>query len=251
MTHESKEEIASFVDQLEPIYPILCQGQGAGPYSTGGVPQAYLIDASGKIAWSGNPGGLQDSKVEELLKDVEKPHRVSTWGFMIRKSLPEVPEKLAGIPKLLEKMKFGTALKKVEGALGRLEGDDQEAGEAVRAWIEGVATKDMEKAAELVADGKVYKGLLLYEQTEERFKGHDLSKQAKDAGKALQKDKAHALEIKASEKFEKAKKEMLGERKPEDKLKCLKPVLSKKYTETLAGREAAKIAEELEAQVEK
>ena len=210
-----------------------------------------LIDAQGKIAWAGNPAKLQDSKVEELLKDVEKAHRVSTWGFMIRKSLPEVPDKLSGIPKLLEKMKFGSALKKVESALPRLEGEDQEKGEEIRAWIEGVATKDLEKAAALVADGKVYKGFLLYEQTEGRFKGHALAKQAKEAAKALEKDKAHALEIKASEKFEKIKAEMREERKPEDQLKCLKPLLSKKYAETLAGREAAKLAEELEARVEK
>ena len=189
---------------------------------------------------------LKDDQVEELLEDVEAAHRVSTWGFVIRKSLPEVPEKLSGIPKLLEKMKFGQALKKVESALPRLEGEDQEAGEKVRDWIAGVASKGMEKAEALVGDGKVYKGFLEYGVIEQRFKGHDISKEAKAAAKALEKDKAQGLEIKASKKWEKIKQEMAEERKPEDKLKLLKPLLSKKYAETLAGREAAKIAEDLD-----
>ncbi len=44
---------------------------------------------------------------------------------------------------------------------------------------------------------------------------------------------------------------MREERKAEDKLKCLKPMLSKKYAETAAGKEAAKIAEDLESKVKK
>ena len=215
------------------------------------MPAAYLIGADGTIVWQGNPASLGDDVIENNLKDVEKAHRVSTWSFVIRKSLPEVPEKLAGIVKMLEKMKFGGALKKVESTLPKLEGDDAENGEAVRAWLEGVGTKGLRDAAALVEDGKVYKGLLAYEKVEERFKGHDLAKQAKEAVKALKKDKAHALEIKASEKLEKIKKDMAGERKAEDKLKCLKPLLSKKYAETLAGREAAELAEKLESQVDK
>ena len=72
---------------------------------------------------------------------------------------------------------------------------------------------------------------------------------AKAEIKVLKGDKAHALEIKASEKLEKLKKEMREERKPADKLKVLKPLLSKKYAETLAGKEAAEIAEDLEAKI--
>jgi hypothetical protein len=252
VTGESKEIVDPFVEELEPIYPILCQGGGqVHEYSTGGVPTSYLIGADGTVLWHGHPGKLEDDLIEKHLKDVEKAHRVSTWAFMIKQALPELPDKLGGIMKLLEKMKFGAALKKVESTLPKLEGDDQEAGEKVRAWIEEAGTKGIEKAAGLVRDGKVYKGVLEYEIVEERFKGHDLSKQAKNAVKEVKKDKALALEIKASEKFEKIKKDMAEERKPEDKLKCLKPLLSKKYADTLAGREAARIAEELESKIEK
>jgi hypothetical protein len=222
-----------------------------GQYSTGAVPAAYLIGGDGKIVWSGNPGALKDDLVETQLKELDDEHQVSTWSFMIAKSLPVIPAKLAGITKLLEKKKFGGALKKVESALPKLEGGDQEAGEQIRAWIEGVGTKGIEDGAAFVADGKIYKGFLEYEKVEDWFKGHDLAKQAKTAAKALTSDKANGLEIKASEKLVKIKKEMAGERKAEDQLKCLKPLLAKKYAETLAGKEAAELAAGLESKIDK
>ena len=215
------------------------------------MPAAYLIGADDTVVWSGNPSRLSDDVIETQLKELDDKHQVSTWSFMIAKSLPEIPAKLASIAKLLEKKKFGGALKKVESALPKLEGDDQKNGEAIQTWIEGVGTKGIRDAAAFVEDGKVYKGFLEYEKVETWFKGHDLAKQAKGAAKALKSDKAHGLEIKASEKFAKIKKEMAGERKAEDKLKCLKPILSKKYVDTLAGREAAKLAEDLESKIDK
>lgn len=252
MTHETKDVVEPFVTQSEAEYPILCQGRGQiNDYSTGGVPTAYLIDADGTVAWHGHPGDLQDSDIEEHLKKVDKANRVASNVFLIKKSLPPIPESLSAIEHLLEKMKFGEALKKTEAAVEKMEGDEQAAGNALREWIENRGKQDMEKAAAFVADGKIYKGYLQYEEVGELFKGHDLSKQAKDAAKELKRDKHNALEIKASEKLDKIKKEMAGERKAEDKLKCLKPLLGKKYEETLAGKQAAEMAAELEKSVDK
>jgi hypothetical protein len=237
--------VDGFVEALKPIYPILCEAS-TGAYSTGGVPQAYLIGADGTVVWQGHPAGLKDDDIEEHLKKLEKGDRVSTWAFTLSRQLPPVPEKLAGAQKMLEDMKFGAALKSVEGALARLEGDEKAAGEAVRDWIAKRGRDGIEKAATLHRDGQVYKAFLKYEELEELFKGHDLSKEAKNAAKALKSGKETGLEIKASEKLEQVKKDMAGEKDPEDKLKCLKPLLAKKYADTAAGKEAAKLAEELE-----
>ena len=174
---------------------------------------------------------------------------MSTWAFLITKALPPIPESLKDVKKNLEKMKFGAALKKVEGTLEKLEGEDREAGEQIQAWIADHGKSNLEKAAGFVRDNQIYKAFLLYEETEDLFKGHDLAKEAKAAAKALKGDKAHGLEIKASEKLEKIKKAMREERKPEDKLKCLKPLLGKKYAETVAGKEAQKLAGDLETKV--
>jgi hypothetical protein len=238
--------VQAFVDQLGATYPIFAQAGGTGPYSTGGVPSACLISAEGKIVWAGHPGSLSEDQIDTELKNVDKDRRISTWAFNLTRTMPEVPEALDKDAKNLMKGKFGATLKSVEKAVEKLEGDDKAKGEALRDWISGVATKRMETAAGLVSDRQVYAGFKMYGEIEELFNGHDLGKQAKDAAKALEKDKVNGLEIKASEKLEEIKKEIANERKAEDKLKCLKPLLAKKYEETAAGKEAAKMAEELE-----
>ncbi len=248
MTGEDRDRVEPFVEEFGANFPIMCQAQ-SGAYSTGGVPSAYLIGADGTVVWQGHPGNLQDSEIEGHLKDVKKADRVSTWAFTIVKQLPPVPDKLKGVKKSLEKMKFGAALKTVEAALPKLEGEDLEAGEAIRDWIAGNGKTSMDKAATLVRENKIYDAFLVYEGVEDRFKGHQLGKDAKAAAKELKSGKETGLEIKASEKLIKAKKEMRGEKKFEDQLKCLKPVLSKKYAETAAGKEAAKMAEDIEAKL--
>ena len=205
-----------------------------------------MISAEGKIVWAGHPGSLSEDQIDAELKSVDKDRRISTWAFNLTRTMPEVPEALDKDVKNLMKGKFGATLKSVEKAVEKLEGDDKAKGEALRDWISGVATKRMETAAGLVSDRQVYAGFKMYGEIEELFNGHDLGKQAKEAAKALEKDKDTGLEIKASEKLEEIKKEIANERKAEDKIKCLKPLLAKKYEETVAGKEAAKMAEELE-----
>jgi hypothetical protein len=241
---EDRETVQGFVEKHGATYPIFYKAQ-SGDYSTGSVPTAYLIGADGTVVWHGHPAGVNDDILGAELKNVAKDDRVSTWEFSISKALPNIPASMSGVKKLLVKMKFGGALKKVEGALAKLEGDDKAAGEQVLAWISKNAETDLEKAAEFVREGQIYKGYMLYGDVEVRFKGHDLAKQAKASAGALKKGKETKLEIKASEKFEKIKAEMRDERKNEDKLACLKPLLGKKYAETLAGKQAAELAKTL------
>lgn len=245
MSGESRDTVQQFVDKHGAKYPILYEAQ-SGAYSSGGVPHAYLIGSDGKIAWAGHPAGLQHDEIEAQLKKVEKAHRVSTWAFVLQKQMPAVPSAMSGVDKLLEKMQFGAALKKVEAALPKLEGDDKTAGEALREFIAHSGTRGIEKAAEMAREGQPYQAFLQYEQVEERYKGHDLAKQAKDAAKALESDKAAGLEIDAGEKLAGIKKEMASENSADGKLKLLKPLLSKKYAETAAGKEAAKLAADVE-----
>lgn len=250
MTGESREIVDPFVEQLGATYPILCEGN-ANAYSTGGVPSAYLISADGKVVWQGHPASLGDSDIEQHLKDVSKEHRTSSWAFMLSKQLPPIPDKLSSVRKALEDMKFGAALKTVDSTLAKLEGEEKSAAEALREWIAKSATTGMEKAAGLLRDNQAYKAQLAYEEVASRYKGHDFAKQADEAVKAMKKDKAIALELKAGEMLDKAKKELRGESKPEDQLECLKALLSKKYEETQAGKEAAALAAEIEKTVKK
>lgn len=250
VTGQGRDVVDGFVEELEPIYPIITQAN-SGAYSTGGVPQAYLIAADGTVAWEGHPGALGDDEIEALLKDVEKENRVSSWSFFLNKQLPAIPAKLASARKDLDKKKFGSALKKVESTVGKLEGEDKANGEKLQEWISVRGTEPLDKAANLVREGEVYAGYVIYEEIQTLFKGHDMAKQAKAAASALMKDKGNKLEIKAAEKLAEVKSEMRSERKPEDQLDCLKPLLSKKYAETKAGKAAAELAKKIEAKIVK
>jgi len=238
---EDREKVEGFVEKYGVTYPTFYKAQ-SGAYDTRGVPSAYLIGADGTVVWQGHPAGLNDDILSAELKNVEKADRISTWAFTLSKALPHIPGAMSGVKKLLVKMKFGAALKKVEGALGKLEGDDKAAGEQVRDWIAKNGEGDLEQAAEFVRAGEIYKAYTLLGEVESRFKGHGISKQAKGTASELKKGKVSKLEIKATEKLEKIKAEIRDERKNEDKLALLKPLLSKKYADTLAGKQAAKLA---------
>ena len=250
VTGQDRADVVEFVEELDAKDPIICKADSAA-YSTGGIPSAYLIGADGTVLWQGHPASLSDSEIESGLKKVAKKHRVSTWAFTIAKNLPELPEAMSGIDKLLEKMKFGAALKKADQCLAKMEGDDKESGQKVRDFIAARGEESMKKAAEMVRERDVYEAYLLLEKVKDDYKGHALSKQAKDQAKAIKSGSETKLEFKAAEKFAKIKKEMKEEKDAEDKLKVLKPMLSKKYASTKAGEQAAEMATELEGKVEK
>ena len=244
VTSEGPDTVEPFIEKFGAEFPVLARAQ-SGAYSTGGVPSAYLIDVEGKVVWQGHPAALSSDELEGHLKAVDKAYRVDTWSFRLMRQLPPLPDKMSGLLKPLLKRKFGSTLKKAEGISAKLEGEDKEAGEAAVAWLTDRAKTMMDEAAKLIEDNKVYAGAQIYEAVADEYKGHDLGKKAKDALKVVTSDKAKKLEIKASELLIKLKKEMAGERKAEDKLAVLKPLLSKKYAETLAGQEAAKLASSL------
>ena len=99
-------------------------------------------------------------------------------------------------------------------------------------------------------EGKVYEAASTYEHIAAVFKKHDLSKQAKSALKELLSDPERKLEFKAGEKLAKIMEE-IKELKPKKALLKLKPLLGKKYRETAAGKKAAKVAEALEAELDR
>ncbi len=243
---EPKEKIEAFVAKHDAKYPIFCSTK-VNDYSGTGIPRVALISADGKVLFVGSPSGVSNSMIERALKDVSKPNRISTWAFTINKALPDVPEKMSAVVKDLAKKKFGAALKRAEGIAPKLEGDDKANGDTVVEWIRKRATDNMDQAATLVSEGKIFAAHNLYETIEDEFKGHALSKEAKAACKELLSDKANKLEVKAGEKFEALKAEARKERTAEKKIDVLKAMLSKKYAETEAGKAAAKLIEKIKA----
>lgn len=248
MSGQPADTVKAFVEKYEAIYPVFGEGR-ANDYSTGGVPSAALIAADGTVAAVGHPNELKDDMIQEQLDKMAKDDRVSTKAFMIARALPPLPEKLSKIEKDLLKDKLGKALTTVEKSLEKLPEEDKEVGEKIRVWIEKKGTDGLANAARLLEKGKVFAAFRGYEEVEDLFKGHDISKQAKGEIAKMKKDKAMKLEIKAGEKWEKIQEELRSARTPKDALKAIAPMCTKKYAETEAGKEAADLQTKLEAQV--
>jgi hypothetical protein len=183
------------------------------------------------VVWAGHPAGLTNETIEEALASVNL--------------VPDMPRSLSAISKLLEREKFGDALKKLPKLLEKLEGEDKEAGEKVLAFIDGRGTKGLEKASKLLEKGEVGKSYKRYDRLADLFKNHDYGVQAKKAAADIMANKEYKYEIQAEEKWIKIRGELDG-LAAKKALKLLKPLLAKKYAETKYGKIAAKKAQAIE-----
>lgn len=231
---EPTSAIEGFIEEFDAKYPMITQANDAmSEYGIAGYPSAYLVGPDGEVLWAGHPGSFQTTMIEEHLDSVEM--------------FPDMPKSLKAVEKSMKSGKYGDALKKVEALItkGKLPDEDKDLAEKLRANIDGRATKGFERAAKSLREGDAYKAYQSYEKIETGFKGHAHSKTAKEHGKKLMGDKIHKTEIKAAEKWAKIKPQLKG-MAAKKALALLKPLLSKKYAETKAGKKAAEKARNYE-----
>lgn len=227
---EPANAVEGFIEEFDCKYPTITQANDAmSEYGIGGYPSAVLVGPDGDVLWAGHPGSFQTSMIEEHLGSVEL--------------FPDIPKSLKAVEKSMKKGKLGDALKKVEALItkGKLPDEDKDIAEKLRASIDGRATKAFERAEKSLREGDAYKAYKSYAKVEDGFKGHPHSKTAKEHGKKLMGDKTHKNEIKAAEKWAKIQPELKG-LAAKKALQLLKPLLSKKYAETRAGKKAAEKA---------
>ncbi len=232
VAREPKSAIETFIEELEAKHPIaIASNSSISSYGTSGIPAAFLIDADGEVVWAGHPAGLTNETIEEALTGVNL--------------IPDLPRSLKSITKLLDRDKFGDALKKLPKMLEKLEGEEKEAGEKTLAWIDGRGTKGLEKAAKMLQKGEISKSYKRYQSLADLFKNHDYGKQAKKAAADIMAKKEYKYEIQAEEKWIKIRGELDG-LAAKKALKLIKPMLAKKYAETKYGKIAARKAKAIE-----
>jgi hypothetical protein len=229
---QPKADVEKFVEELEAKHPVVCEsGDSMRAYGCNSYPSCFLVGSNGRILWTGHPGDFKDDLVESTLAKT--------------KLLPTLTKTLSVHAKSIERLKYGAVLTKVEADLKAarfVAEEDKTAATALQEWLSWYGTSAIEGAADLVGKGDPYRAYVTLSDTEELFKGHALSAQAKAAMGKLKADSAHALEIKAGQMLEELKKELGDERDREKIGETLKPLLGKKYAETKAGREAADLA---------
>ncbi len=227
VSSEDSSAIEGFIEEFDAKYPILVDaGNAMDDYGAGGYPSPFLIAPEGAVVWAGHPAGLTNEIIEEHIGGVQL--------------LPEIPKSLRSVEKDMKKGKYGGALKKVEALItkGKLPDEDKDIAEKMRALIDGIASKGLERASKDLREGKIYKAFLAYEDIERKFKGHEYNKKAKAEVKRVQANDTYKTEIKASAKWAKIKPQ-LKDLPAKKALALLKPLLSKKYENTKAGKAAA------------
>lgn len=184
----TSSNVQKFVEENNIVYPVGIGGPNARNYGVKGIPAVYLIAPSGKVVWEGHTNGLTDARIEEQLQKVVLfPQR--DW-----------PGKVSSPAKLAKKGKLGDAWRKLE-KLSDLEGDEAEAADALRKYIDGQASMVLDNVDSLIGDEDYYGANNELNKHKKSFKGHPAEEKIKSTLDDFGKTDAIQKSIKAGKYF--------------------------------------------------
>jgi hypothetical protein len=155
----------------------------------------------------------------------------------------KIPEKLKALARDLELGQYDPGLGQL-AALAQKGGKDvQEAAQAMYDRFKPLAEQGLERAKALEGEGKKYAAYVEYARVAAWFKGTDYEKTATAALSPLKKEKEVQDEVAAKQMLDQAKS-LLSSPKKADKesAPAVLAVLQKKYPNTEAAKEAAKLS---------
>lgn len=185
-TDGSSRDLPTFIKSKQITY-IISVGKDIGTgWGVSGIPHVFLVDAEGKVAWSGHPGSLDDALVAKLVKSAKPPG-------------PPAPrfEKAAAAPKVAKAEaaasagKVGAAIKDLEKLAESKKEDESAAAKSaldvITAWRAG---QDAE-IDKLKTSGDVFAAWKQADALATAYSGHDDAKALKDLAAMLKKDPAY------------------------------------------------------------
>lgn len=174
-------------------------------YGFSGFPSAALVDAKGKVVWTGHPGGLNDSIIEENLKGAKPPGGQSAFADALKPTF-DAPKKYASIAKKIAGGQIGPGLLDVEKALaGKLSDSDQAGLEALKAEVQALYDEEMKSAAEALEGKRYFDARFAWTRLEKAFRGHTLADEPKKKLDELAQDTSLPVEeLTAGQEIQKA-----------------------------------------------
>jgi len=144
LTDEPKGTVESFARQNGMIYPIGCGSNSGGAYGVRGIPNAFIVDPKGIVAWEGHPMGGLDKALEAQLKKTPP----SLMALQERAAALAI---LDNVDKAMEKKRYVEAA----GLLARIKHPENDPEvktrvDAVRKSLEAVAEERLAAAEEAV-----------------------------------------------------------------------------------------------------
>ena len=154
-----------------------------------------------------------------------------------------IPEKLKAIARDIEFGQFDPAIADLSALAQKAPKDLQEAAQAMYEKVKPMAESGLERAKAFETDGKKYAAYVEYARVAAWFKKTEYEKTATAAVATLKKDKEVQDELAARQMLDQAKA-LLASSKKSDKESApgVLAALQKKYPNTEAAKEAAKLA---------
>jgi hypothetical protein len=221
VTGEDKTEVETFIGKHKVTYPI---GIGwSDGYDVKGIPAAFLIDPSGKVAWRGHPGQLEDKTIDAAL--------VGARPATVAPGLEEVN-------RLRQEGKHGPAHQKARELLagGTLSAEAQTQGEEIALEIEQAVATALEGATKAEANADVYLAWSLLDPIVNAYAGVPRQDEAAALLAKITGDNRNKREIEAGKRLA-AARALEAARDFEGAYKAYKAMGS--FSTTKAGKDAA------------
>ena len=221
VSNEASGLLESHIEKKGIAYPIAkVKGENADRiYGVKGFPSGALVDANGRVIWTGHPGSVSKADIVNALEGA---------SFLA----PIEGDDYKKLNKLMAEREFGKALSDIEKDLTK--SPEDEGLKSAKAAIEGLLESRQALAVAATASADFGKAMEIYSEIEEFFSGHEASKAAKESAKLLDKNPDAKDELAAWKKmvkgdeaqiegdFEKAAKIYAG--------------IAKKYPDTKSGK---------------
>lgn len=233
VTNEAEGLVKKWIEEKKAKYPIAIVAGDATDkaYEVKGFPQAALVGASGKVVWTGHPGNLSESTLdEELAKAVFIPPLPAQWK--------EINAEIA-------RKGFGKAFGLIEKELAK--GENEALAKAKEA-IEKLGADKVAAAQEMGKEGDYAGGVASLDETAKLFKGVAVAEEAAKTAKEWRADKAIKGQIAAGEDLRKAEAlEKAGDPAAKKKAYSIYSDVAKKQKGTPIGAKAEAAAARLKA----
>ncbi len=249
LTSEGKSTVEPFAIEMSMPYPIGCGSLTDNEYKVTGIPHAFLVDPTGKIAWAGHPMDGLDKAIEEQLKKTPP-------SLMDPKTKAAMLVVLDQVDQAVKQEKYADAV----AILSRIKGadEDPEIGArvaTVRKSLGTYAEKHLAAAEEHRKAGRPYEASVALRAVLALAPGSDQAKKAEADLKALLADEKAAAVIEQGRRdaeADAAYADLAAVEKKKDPAALLKALddFAAKYPKTKAGAAAADRAKAMRADPE-
>jgi thiol-disulfide isomerase/thioredoxin len=186
-TDGSSTNLDGFIKSKNIPYLISVGADIGDAYGVSGIPQVFVIDPEGKVAWGGHPGSLQESTITNLLKNVRlAPSPVPHFAK------PAADEKVARAEAGIAGGKVGAGVKALEKLSEGKDAGTAAAAKATLATIGDWKAKVDGELAKLKEAGDVYAAAELAGGLAASYAGHDEAKAYQALAGELKKDPGYA-----------------------------------------------------------